>query len=81
MAWTAKIDRVVKDRGNVRAMVVFTEGQTQETFREEYLADNLDMGKVQKLATLRVRSLRARDMSFSSLAPGPVVLLADDVVI
>lgn len=73
MKWTANLDSVTKDGGNVVAMVTFS-SDSGETRTERVMGDTLDAEALADWCARRIASFDARDAAYASLAVGPITL-------
>lgn len=71
--WTATLDDVKTDRGNVVATITFRHGVTNEAIVETLRADDLTDDRVAVFAYLKIRSLDARDASRVRLTKGQII--------
>lgn len=70
--WTANLDSVKTDGGNVVATITFTHAVTKEAIVEKLRADDLTDARVAEFAFQKIASLESRDVSKSTLTIGPI---------
>lgn len=70
--WTANLDSVKTDGGNVVATITFTHAVTKEAIVEKLRADDLTDARIAEFAFQKIASLESRDVSRSTLTIGPI---------
>lgn len=70
--WSANLDDVKTESGNVVLTITFTNAATKETVVEKLRGDDISPARLGIFAYQKIASLDARDSSKRLFVPGPI---------